>query len=420
MNNLYKFFDTCSLLMQANHLFSHEYTTVISSITLQELEEIKTSARKDPEIKYAARQLLRTLDENVGAYEVHIFTNDMLTPMEEKNFIINDDLRILATALDYDKNVHPDEVVFVTNDLALKNIANLFFGEDSIESVYENEVDGYTGYKEIVVKSDEVLSEFYQNLSQNHFNLLINEYLLLQDAKGAIIDRFCWTGETHRRLAVKDFKSRQFGNVQPMKGDEYQLLAADSLTNNQITMLCGKPGSGKTYLAFGYLFSQLEKHNIDRIIVFCNPVVAKNAAKLGFYPGTVLEKLMSSQVGAVLSSKLGDSSEVERFVNEGRLVLIPAGDARGYEVPAHSGVYIMESQNLTCDLLRMLLQRISEECIVIIDGDYNEQVDMDIYSGNNNGMRKMSKVFRGEELFGQVELKNIHRSRIAAIADKMK
>ena len=140
-----------------------------------------------------------------------------------------------------------------------------------------------------------------------------------------------------------------------MKGDNYQLLAADSLCNNQITMLCGKPGSGKTYLAFGYLFSQLEKHQIDRIVVFCNPVVAKNAAKLGFYPGTVLEKLMSSQVGAVLSSKLGDSFEVERLVTEGRLVLIPAGDARGYEVPARSGVYIMESQNLTCDLLRMLL-----------------------------------------------------------------
>jgi hypothetical protein len=35
-------------------------------------------------------------------------------------------------------------------------------------------------------------------------------------------------------------------------------------------------------------------------------------------------------------------------------------------------------------------------------------------------MRKMSKVFRGNELFGQVELKNIHRSKIAALADKMK
>lgn len=120
-------------------------------------------------------------------------------------------------------------------------------------------------------------------------------------------------------------------------------------------MLCGKPGSGKTYLALGCLFSLLDKHEIDRIIIFCNPVVAKDAAKLGFYPGTKLEKLMETQVGAILSSKLGDSMEVERLIQDGKLVLIPAGDARGYEVPANSGVYIMESQNLTCDLLRMLI-----------------------------------------------------------------
>jgi phosphate starvation-inducible protein PhoH len=133
------------------------------------------------------------------------------------------------------------------------------------------------------------------------------------------------------------------------------MLAFDSLVKNNITMLCGKPGSGKTYIAFAYLFDQLERGNIDKIIVFCNPVVAKNAAKLGFYPGTPFEKLMGSQVGAVLSSKLGDTSEVERLHQQGKLVLIPAGDARGYEVPENSGVYIMESQNLTCDLLRMLL-----------------------------------------------------------------
>ena len=184
-------------------------------------------------------------------------------------------------------------------------------------------------------------------------------------------------------------------------------------------MLCGKPGSGKTYLAFGYLFHALEKHEIDRIIVFCNPVVAKDAAKLGYYPGTRFEKLMGSQVGAVLSSKLGDEQAVERLVSEGRLVLMPAGDARGYEVPQNSGVYIMESQNLTCDLLRMLLQRVSEGCKVVVDGDYNEQVDMNVYAGSNNGMRKMSKAFRGNDIYGQVELKNIHRSKLAALADNI-
>ena len=78
----------------------------------------------------------------------------------------------------------------------------------------------------------------------------------------------------------------------------------------------------------------------------------------------------------------------------------------------------MESQNLTDNLLRMLLQRIGEDSKVIVDGDYNEQVDMEVYK-ERNGMRIMSQAFRGESLFGQIELKQIHRSKIAQIADRM-
>ena len=62
----YKFYDTSSLLLRANDLFSKEEDTkfgfCISSITLQELENIKTSTYKSPEIKYAARHLLHLLD----------------------------------------------------------------------------------------------------------------------------------------------------------------------------------------------------------------------------------------------------------------------------------------------------------------------------------------------------------------------
>lgn len=417
---IYKFYDTCSLLLGYEKMFQPNEKPVISSITLKELEEIKTSAYKDNKIKFAARQVIRTLREHQGEYDIHIFCNTMLEPILQKTDLeVNNDLKILATAFNYDYYKHPDETIFVTNDLVLAEIANLFFGEDSIISVNTNEIqNNYTGYSEISL-SDEELSQFYENINTNHFNLYTNEYLIIKN-NNQIIDRLCWTGNTHRRLATKDFNSRAFGNIKPIPGDVYQLLAMDSLNNNQITMLCGKPGSGKTWLAFGCLFSLLDKHEIDRIIIFCNPVVAKDAARLGFYPGTKLEKLMESQVGAILSSKLGDITQVERLVEEGKLVLIPAGDARGYEVPSNSGVYIMESQNLTCDLLRMLLQRVSENCKIIVDGDYNEQVDMDVYAGENNGMRKMSSVFRGENIYGQIELQQIHRSHIAEIADKMK
>lgn len=62
-------------------------------------------------------------------------------------------------------------------------------------------------------------------------------------------------------------------------------MAFDSLYNNKITMLKGPAGSGKTYVALGYLINQLEKHKIDKIIVFCNTVATKNSARLGLKMG---------------------------------------------------------------------------------------------------------------------------------------
>ena len=139
----YKFYDTCSLLLKVDTLFDEENPIVISSITLNELENIKTAMNKDPDVKYAARKLLHMLSEHPEAYEVHIFNMDMLEPITNKALSITEDTKILATAVDYDKNCHPDETVFVTNDLALRHIANLFFGNDSIESVNEEIEDDY-------------------------------------------------------------------------------------------------------------------------------------------------------------------------------------------------------------------------------------------------------------------------------------
>ena len=136
---IYKFYDTCSLLLKANNLFDEkDVKIVISSITLQELEDIKSSYNKDPEIKYSARKILNILNDNMGLYDIWVYKEKMLKPIIEEGFdYINNDLRILATAFDYDYYQHPDETVFVTNDLALKTIANCFFGIDSIESVNE-------------------------------------------------------------------------------------------------------------------------------------------------------------------------------------------------------------------------------------------------------------------------------------------
>ena len=415
----YKFYDTSSLLLKADKLFEEEENIVISSITLNELENIKTSQNKDPDVKYAARKLLNLLAQHPDAYEVHIFNMNMLKPVTDNGLSITDDTKILATAIDYDIDRHPDETVFVTNDLALKHMANLFFGTDSIESVNEDVTDDYNGYLEVHMTDDE-MTEFYSNQQTNIYNLKINQYIIVYDSEGQMVDTLCWTGEGYRHLNYKNFNSRQFGDVRPYKGDIYQAMFADSLLNNTITMVKGPAGSGKTYLSLAYLFSQLERGKIDKIIVFCNTVATKNSAKLGYYPGTRDEKLLDSQIGNLLISKIGGRVVVEQLIQEEKLVLLPLSDIRGYDTSGmNAGIYISEAQNMDVSLMKLTLQRIGEDSVCIIDGDCKAQVDSIEFAGSNNGMRRASKIFRGEDVYGEVTLKNIHRSRIAEIAENM-
>ncbi len=95
-------------------------------------------------------------------------------------------------------------------------------------------------------------------------------------------------------------------------------------------------------------------------------------------------------------------------------------DVRGYDTTGmNAGIYITEAQNFDIELLKLALQRVGEDSIIILDGDTKSQVDLIDYEGANNGMRRVSKVFRGEDVYGEIELKQIHRSRIASIANNM-
>lgn len=410
-----KFYDTSSLLLKADTLFDTDEKFAISSITLEELEHIKTSVHKDPDIKYAARKLTHLLDKHIGSYDVEIYNEKMDKPLHQMGIFVNNDAKILACSIAYAK-AQRDKIVFMTNDICLKHLASLFF--DYVESVDED-YDDYLGFKDIVMNDEEMVM-FYSNPNSNPYNLLINEYLIVRNIDNEIVDRLCWTGESYRHLDYASFSSKWFGDVKPMKGDVYQAFVADSFVNNKITLVKGPAGSGKTFLSLAYLMHKLEKNQIDKIIIFCNTVATKDSAKLGFYPGTRNEKLLDSQIGNLLTSKFGGRCEVERMIEEEKLLLLPMSDVRGYDTSGmRAGVYISEAQNMSVSLMKLALQRIGEDSICIIDGDCKTQVDDIAFAGSNNGMKRTSKVFRGHDIYGEVSLQNIHRSKIGRIAEYM-
>ena len=409
------FFDTCALIEMADELHKEEYRPfVISRVTLQELEKIKNAKDKSEELKIKVRKLIRALYHNEDQFIVAPHSN---------KFSLDNDEAIINDAFAYAADHRDTFFQFFTYDLNCYFLAKERFTKlDNIIADYREhplaKKDDYTGFKAFAPMNAEAENELYEYVLKNinFANLLENEYLIINCGNGKK-DYFKWRNNQFERVPFRTVESMHFGIFKP-RNDE-QILALDSMFTNRITLLGGPAGSGKSAASLAYLFNQLENGKIDRIIVFCNPVAAKNAAKLGFYPGELKLKLLSSQVGNVLTSKIGDSVEVDRLIDSGQLVLIPAADLRGYETPAHSGVYIMEGQNYDTVLMRMLLQRIGNECQVIIDGDREEQTDLDIYE-NDNGMKKVSQVFRGEKIFGQVDLQKIERDEIARIAERMK
>lgn len=412
-----KFYDTCSLILNKDNLFNTKERFIISSITLDELENLKSSSKTDLDNKIAVRHLLHQLDEHIGDYEVCPFKEAMLDPIHEEDLSVNNDMKILATAIFYSNNINSD-IIFITNDLSLKTIARLFFDDSQIESIYIE--DKYKGYTIKQFDNEQEMEYFYSNYlsSPVYEEIQINEYLILKNPEGEIIDRLVRTDDGYRNVSFETFDSKQFGRIRPM--DVQQQMAADSFTHNKLTMIRGKAGSGKSILALGYLFNQLEKGRIDKIIIFCNTVAAKGAAKLGYYPGSREEKLLDSQIGNFLSSKLGSRMELERLLEDERIVLLPMADIRGYDTTGmRAGVYITEAQNMDISLMKLALQRIGDDSICIIDGDDKAQVDDESFAGNNNGMKRVSKIFRGHAIYGEMTLDQIHRSEIARIAENL-
>ena len=417
MTTINKFYDTCSLLKRVDNLFEDGIGVYISSVTLKELEMIKTASNKDVDVKYAARKLLHALDENSDKYETIIFKSEFLNAITEKDLPITDDMRILSCAI-HCKETDPN-LTFVTNDLSLKTISTLFFDNEHIESVDEDFNDGYTGHMKITL-SEDAMAMFYSHPELNLFDMVTNQYATIWDEHGNMVDVVYWDGTMYQHVNYNTFDSQWFGKVKPISSDPYQLMVCDSFKRNRITLVKGPAGSGKTYLSLGFLISQLEHHKIDKIIVFCNTVATKNSAKLGYLPGTRDEKLLDSQIGNLLISKFGGRYAVEKLIEEEKLLLLPFSDIRGYDTNGmNAGIYISEAQNLDISLMKLALQRIGEDSICIIDGDEKTQVDDIAFAGANNGMRRVSKIFRGEDIYGEIELQHIHRSRIAKIAERM-
>jgi len=189
-------------------------------------------------------------------------------------------------------------------------------------------------------------------------------------------------------------------HVKPLKCmNAKQKQFVKAVETNEVTIVSGIAGCGKTYLACAVALKMLEKNQVDQIVLV-KSVTEIPGEELGFRPGTEYEKIssfMASYFGNM--DKIIGIEERKRLVGENKISLQPLSTIRGVQFD-RSFVIIDECQNITMDIFKSIITRIGQDSIYCIMGD-TEQID--IKNKNQSALAKIMKIFKNDPLIGIVE-----------------
>lgn len=406
-----KFVDTNILLANLEQLKKEKFF-LLSSVTLTELEEIKTNRTKTDDIRFNARKAIHFLDDYPDHYKIVVYSSGV-EYSAKTTLRDSPDVRILQCAKYAEDVMGISDLVFVSNDILAKLIAKEYFGLNVCGMDNTHDLL-YLGYKSITLTENE-MAYFYEHPFENTYELLINQYLILKNQKNEVVDVLKWVGNEYETVQQKAIKSNMFGTLKPL--DEIQRCAMDSIISNDITVLYGRAGSGKTTLPLNYIAQRLEKGTFKKCYFIYSYEPLKGAKTLGYEKGDHITKLLqTASIGNILASKFGDLQQVEYLMERGMLEIIPTANIRGCEFSSDSCCMVTEAQNLDVYTLKTIIQRCKDGCKQIYEGDIIEQKDTNI---SDMGITRLIDVFKGNSKFGCIKLKNNYRGELTELADKM-
>lgn len=141
----------------------------------------------------------------------------------------------------------------------------------------------------------------------------------------------------------------------------------NGMIENQITVLTGDPGTGKTTLALYFAIKQLLNKSVEKIYISKNPV--ESGKSVGFLPGELEDKLAPYKESyfAVLEKILG-KTHIGNLVKKGKIEFIPLGFIRGRTFE-NAIIILDEAQNLELHDLMSFVTRVHETSKMILLGD---------------------------------------------------
>lgn len=401
MQDMQKIFVDTNILLNPNFKFDNYSRIYISIVSIEELDGLK----KNEKVSYQARQAIKNI-KSADNVEIKISSRSVGSTMFLEH---NNDNIILNTA--YDVYCDDNEVIFISDDYALiVKAQTLGFPCRMFEFEDGNINDIYTGYKEIFLSEIE-LAEHYQN-PVNRWGLLNNEYLIIRDSNGDVIDRQKWIeNKGFTPLSYKQIDNMYTGKIKPR--NIYQELAFDLFQNKNITVKCiyGRYGSGKDLVMSAHALNMIQRGLYDKLIFVRNNYGVKNSKEIGYLPGSIDDKLLPFAMP--LADHVGGVEGLKMLIEQRKIELQHFGFIRGRDIK-NSIVYVSEAENMTKEHIQLLIGRLAEGSTLWINGDF-KQVD-DVIFERNSGLKQLVNCLKGNELFGCVELNITERSKTAQLA----
>ncbi|MGE4527622.1 MAG: PhoH family protein [Rhodospirillaceae bacterium] len=160
----------------------------------------------------------------------------------------------------------------------------------------------------------------------------------------------------------------------------------------------GPAGTGKTYLAVAMAVSKYLKGEISRIVLSRPAVEA--GENLGFLPGDLRDKV--DPYLRPLYDALNDmmpADQVQKRIETGEIEIAPLAFMRGRTL-TDAFVIVDEAQNTTAVQMKMLLTRLGEGSVMVVNGDLTQ---VDLPKGVRSGLRDALETLEGVEGVGVVE-----------------
>lgn len=259
---------------------------------------------------------------------------------------------------------------------------------------------------------DVELAKFYEGKYDQNF--YTNQYILIKNPDGEIIDSCKWNGERAVPLKYKKMESDYFGTINALSEEQkfaFDLLQDDSI---KIKVILSPYGCGKTFLSLCWALNEInsKKSKYQTLRYTRNMIQTRDSVDIGALPGAANEKLMPWAME--IADVLGDESILEMYMSQGKITLENIGFCRGRSWD-NSIIFSEESQNLTPYLLSLLIGRTGKNSCFIMVGD-TRQTDKDVFK-KNSGIEKAVEKFKGNKLFGMVTLTKNERSEVSSLAD---